>query len=91
MHEFGYGSVVNKRLRHIVPGFTPMNERVATICIMVKFYNISDICAHAPTEEKDDVVKDTFFCKLENVINAYPMISVRRSIGKVSLAPTPLV
>ena len=37
-HEFGCGFVVNKRLRHLVSGFTPVNERIATIRIRAKFY-----------------------------------------------------
>ena len=32
-----------------------------------KLYNISLICAYDPTEEKDDVVKDTFYAELEDV------------------------
>ena len=56
--EFGCGFVVDQSLRHLVSGFTSVNERVAKIRIKAKFYNISLICAHASTEEKDDVVKD---------------------------------
>ena len=62
-HEFGRCFVLSKRLRHLVPGFTSVNERIATIII----YNISLICVHAPTEEKDDVVKNAFYTKLEDV------------------------
>ena len=40
--------------------FTPVNERIATIRITAKFYNISLVCAHAPLEEKDDGVKYAF-------------------------------
>ena len=54
--------MVSKRLRHLVSGFTPVNER-----IRAKFYNISLICTHAPIEEKDDVVKDAFYAELEDV------------------------
>ena len=64
-HEFGCGFVVSKRLRHLVSGFTPVTKRIATILIRAKFYNISLICAHAPMEEKDDVVKDAFYAKLD--------------------------
>ena len=59
-HEFRCGFVVNKRLCHLVSGLTPVTERIATIRIRVKFYNISLICAHAPTEEKEDGVKDVY-------------------------------
>ena len=71
-HEFGCGFVVSKRLRHLVSGFTPVNERIVTIRIRATFYNISLICAHAPKEEKDDVVKDAFYAELEDVCDKCP-------------------
>ena len=42
-HKFGCGFVVSKRLRYLVFRFTPVNERIATIRIRAKFYNISFI------------------------------------------------
>ena len=66
-HEFGCGFIVNKRLPHLVFGFTPVNKRIFTIRIGSKFYNISLICAYVPTEEKDDVDKDAFYANLEDV------------------------
>ena len=59
--------MVSKRLRHLVSWFTPVTKRIATIRIGAKFYNVSLICAHAPMEEKDDGVKNTFYAKLEDV------------------------
>ena len=51
-----------------------MNERIAEIRIRIKFYDISLIYAHAPTEEKDDVVKDAFYAKLKDIYeSARPM------------------
>ena len=63
--EFGCGFVVDRRLRHLVSGFTLVNQRLAKILIKAKFHNISLICAHAATEEKDNAVKDAFYANLE--------------------------
>ena len=51
-HEFRCGFVINKRLRHLVSAFTPLDQRIVIILIRAKFYNISFICAHALTEYK---------------------------------------
>ena len=56
-HEFGSEFLVNKRLYHLVSGLYSC-KTIATIRIRSKFYNISIVCAHAPTERKDFVVKD---------------------------------
>ena len=80
-HKFGCGFVVSKRLRHIVFGFTSVNERIGTIRIRAKFYNISLICAHAPTEEKDDVVKDAFYAELEDVYDKCPAHDAKIVLG----------
>ena len=58
--KFGCGFVVGQSLRHLVLGFTLVNEMLAKIHIKAKFHNISLICAYAPTEEKGDAVKDAF-------------------------------
>ena len=63
--------MLSKRLRHLISGITPVNERIATIRIRAKFklYNISLIYGHTPTEEKDDVVK---IAELEDVNDKCP-------------------
>lgn len=38
---FGCGFAVGERLRHLVLQFTPVNDRLATIRIHAKFFNIS--------------------------------------------------
>ena len=50
---FGCSFVVGKRLFNLVFRLTPVNERLALIRIKAKFFNISLICTHAPTEEKN--------------------------------------
>ena len=49
-----------------------MNERIITIRIKAKSYNISLICAYGPTEEKDDMVTDAFYANMENVYDKCP-------------------
>ena len=58
-----------------------MNERLANIRIKAKFHNISLICAHAITEEKDDMVKDAFYAKLENLYDKYPAHDIKIVLG----------
>ena len=41
-------------LRKLVSRFTAVDERLAAIRIKAKYFYISLICAHAPTEYKDD-------------------------------------
>ena len=77
--------MVSKRLRHVVSGFTPVTERITTIRIGAKFYNISLICAHAPTEENDDVVKDAFFDKLEDVYDKCPAHDAKIVLGDLNV------
>ena len=58
-----------------------MNERLPKIRIKANFHNISLICAHAPTEEKDGAVKDAFYAKLEDLYDKYPAHDIRIVLG----------
>ena len=80
-HEFGCGFVVGKRLRHLVSRFTPVSERIASIRIKGKFFNISLICVHAPTEDKDDEVKDMFYELLEDTYDRCPGHDIKIVLG----------
>ncbi|XP_049304006.1 uncharacterized protein LOC125776321 [Bactrocera dorsalis] len=79
--RFGVGFVVGERLRRRVLSFTAVNERLATIRIKARFFNISLICAHAPTQEKDDVTKDAFYECLERTYVRCPRHDVKIVLG----------
>ncbi|XP_049302044.1 craniofacial development protein 2-like [Bactrocera dorsalis] len=79
--KFGVGFVVGERLRRRVFSFTPENERLDTIHIKARFFNISLICAHAPTEEKDDVTKDACYECLERTYESCPQHDVKIVLG----------
>ena len=53
-HKFGCGFAVGESLRHLASRFTAVDERLAAIRIQAKYFYISLICAHAPTEDKND-------------------------------------
>jgi hypothetical protein len=46
-----------------------------------RFNNISLICAHAPTEEKNEYIKDSFYEELETVVIVCPRNDIRILLG----------
>lgn len=58
-----------------------MNERICTIRLKAKFSSISYVSFHAPTEDKDDSIKDSFYEELENVFDLIPSYDVKLFIG----------
>ncbi|KAI8115055.1 Craniofacial development protein 2 [Lucilia cuprina] len=61
-----------------------MDERLATIRIRSKFFNISLICAHAPTEDKDEVAKNRFYDRLDELYDRCPKNDVKIVLGDVN-------
>ncbi|XP_055855997.1 uncharacterized protein LOC129919171 [Episyrphus balteatus] len=64
-----------------VLSFNCVNERLTTIRIKAKFTNISLICAHSPTEEKDDTTKDNFYELLEKTYEQIPSYDIKIVLG----------
>ena len=52
------------------------------IRIKEKYFYISLICAHAPTEDKDDTTKDAFYDKLEVLCNRCPRSDIQILFGE---------
>ena len=46
-----------------------------------KYFYISLICAHAPTEDKDDTTKDAFYDKLEVLYKRCPRSDIKTLVG----------
>jgi len=78
---FGCGFVVRGKLRENVLGFRHVSERLITIRIKAKLRNISLICVHAPTEDKDDDTKDNFYDLLERTYDQCPMYDTKLVLG----------
>ena len=58
-----------------------INERLAKIRIKAKFHNISQICAHASTEDKDDAFKDAFYANLKELYDKCPVHDIKIVLG----------
>ena len=60
--QFGTGFMFKKEIEKNIMSFTPINERICTLRLKGKFYNITLINVHAPTEEK---IEDKFYDYLQ--------------------------
>jgi hypothetical protein len=52
--------------------FEPVHKRICKIRVKLKYYNLTLISRHVPTEEKDEVVKEKFYSSLEKLCDAIP-------------------
>lgn len=80
-HEFGTGFYVAKRVADNVIDFKPYNERICMLRIKTKFYNVTLISAHAPTEDKLEETKEIFYNQLENVFDSTPKHDMKIVLG----------
>jgi hypothetical protein len=63
-HHFGSGFAVHKTLIPYIKVFDPVSERISILTINTSPINICTVNGHAPTEVKDDNVKDAFYDEL---------------------------
>jgi exonuclease III len=62
-NTFGTGFVVREHLKVVVMGFQPVNERMCTLRIRARFFSITFIWVHVPTDEADNKGKESSFMK----------------------------
>jgi hypothetical protein len=63
-HEAGVAFIVDKVMKGNINNFDPINERICILCLKTKFFNLSIINAYAPTEDKEELIKDSFYQEL---------------------------
>jgi hypothetical protein len=79
-HEFGTGLYVNKRIISLIIGHELVSDRVCKIRIKHSFYSLTIITIHAPTQEKDDQMKEPFYSSLESVYVSMTPNRVRKFV-----------
>jgi hypothetical protein len=65
----------------LVIDFKPINHRLCTLRVRGRSNNLSLICAHAPTEEKNEYIKDSFYEELETVVIGCSKKDIKSLLG----------
>jgi hypothetical protein len=86
---FGTGSLVHKKLKNSIMDFVPVDERTCHLRLRGEFFNKTLICIHAPTEEKEETEKNSYYDKLNCVYQKAPthdikmiMMDMNAKVGK---------
>jgi exonuclease III len=79
--QFGTGFLINKKYKHLIMGFNPETDRICSLRIRGIFFNTTIICAHAPTEEKEELQKDNFYEDLERIYRKAPKYDIKIVMG----------
>lgn len=82
--EFGVGFMVLKEIRAAVMNFQAVNERICVLRVKARRFNITFINLHAPTEEKDNDVKEEFYNEVERVYDACPKHDIKIVLGDLN-------
>jgi hypothetical protein len=73
--------MVNPKIKHSVIYFKPINHRLCILRDRGRFNNLSLICSHAPTEEKNEYIKDSFHEELETTVTGCPKNDIKILLG----------
>jgi hypothetical protein len=61
-----------------------VSDRISYITLKGRYFGISTLNVHAPTEDKDDDIKDSFSEEFEQVFDQFPGYHMRILLGDFS-------
>jgi exonuclease III len=82
--DSGVAFVTDKQIKNAILDFKPVNERICTLRIKTKFFNLTAINAHAPMDDKEAAVKGQFYQQLERVYDAAPINDTKMISGDLN-------
>lgn len=83
-HKLGVAFIVDRKIKKKVLDFKPINERICYLRLKTKFFNLSIINAHAETEDKDEITKESFYQILERVFENAPSNDIKIILGDLN-------
>ncbi|XP_015371362.1 PREDICTED: craniofacial development protein 2-like [Diuraphis noxia] len=83
-HIFGSGFTVHETLEPYIKEFNPVSERIAVLRVDTKPLNIVLVCTHAPTDTRDEDIKDAFYEELAHTYDNIPGNVIKLVIGDLN-------
>jgi len=80
-HKLGMGFFVHRRIVSAVKRVEFVSDRLSHIVLRGCWRNIIVVNVHAPSEEKSDEAKDSFYKELEQVFNHFPKYHMKMLLG----------
>jgi hypothetical protein len=80
-HHLGSGFFVHKRIISAAKRVEFVSDRMSYITLRGRWCDIIVLNVHAPTEDKCDDTKDSFYEELEGVFNQFPKYHMKIRLG----------
>jgi hypothetical protein len=80
----GTGFFVHKRIISAVKRVEFVNDRMSYMILRGCWFHIIVLNVHAPTEDKTDDVKDSFYEELESIFDKFPKYHMKILLGDLN-------
>jgi len=80
-HQLGTGFFVHRKTVSAVKGVEFVSDSLSYIALRGRWRNIIVVNVHAPSEEKSEESKDSFYEELEQVFNHNPKYHMKMLLG----------
>jgi Endonuclease/Exonuclease/phosphatase family. len=80
-HQLGTGLFVHRRIRSAVKKMEFISDRVSYITLKGRWCDIILLNGHAPSEDKDNDIKDSFYEEIERLFDQLPMYHMKILLG----------